>query len=111
MPGLNMKKLLPAGLLVDQMSLVRRQIAISARIASGWPTCPCCGPRSRKVHGRYRRYLADLPAPGFDLRLMVQVRRFRYGLAHATCCRALFSERLDPGLTVPMVGGRRTCRA
>jgi transposase len=94
MPGLNMKKLLPAGLLVDHVSLDRRQIAISARSASGWATCPCCGSRSRKVHSRFRRHLADLPAHGLDVRLMVQVRRFLCG--SGTCCRAIFSERLDP---------------
>ncbi len=37
---------------------------------------------------------------------MVQARRFRCG--SGTCCRAIFSERLDPGLARPH--GRRTAR-
>ncbi len=106
MPGLYMKKLLPAGLLVDHVNLGRRQFAISARSTSSWATCPCCGSRSRKLHSQHRGHLADLPAHGFDVRRMVQVRRFRCG--SGTCCRAIFSERLDPGLTRPH--GRRTAR-
>ncbi len=106
MPGLNVKKLLPVGLVVDQVGLDRRRIEISARSAKGWATCPCCGSRSKRVHSRYRRHLADLPAHGCDVRLMVQVRRFWCG--SVTCCRAIFAERLDPGLTRPHA--RRTAR-
>jgi hypothetical protein len=50
--------------------------------------------------------LADLPAHGFDVRLVVQVRRFR--CCSGKCCRAIFAERLDPGLTRPY--WRRTTR-
>lgn len=53
-----------------------------------------------------RRRLADLPAQGFDVRLLVQVRRFR--CCSGKCCRAIFAERLDPGLTRPR--WRRTAR-
>jgi transposase len=106
MPRLNMKKLLPAGLVIEQVGFDRRQIEISAKAAKSWAACPACGTRSGRVHSRYRRRLADLPAQGFDVRLMVQVRRFRCG--SGTCCRAIFSERLDPGLTRPHA--RRTAR-
>ncbi|WP_248633263.1 ISL3 family transposase [Cereibacter changlensis] len=77
-----------------------------ARTAKGWAACPCCGSRSGQVHSRYRRRLADLPAHGFDVRLVVQVRRFR--CCSGQCCRAIFAERLDPGLTRPH--WRRTTR-
>lgn len=106
MPRLNMKKLLPAGLVVDHVGFDRGKIEISARDAKSWATCPECGARSGRVHSRYRRRLADLPAQGFDVRLVVEVRRFRCG--SGTCSRAIFSERLDPGLTRPHA--RRTAR-
>ncbi|WP_181247792.1 transposase family protein, partial [Cereibacter changlensis] len=77
MPRLNMKKLLPARLVVERVGFDRATIDIFARTAKGWAACPCCGSRSGQVHSRYRRRLADLPAHGFDVRLVVQVRRFR----------------------------------
>jgi len=101
-----MKKLLPAGLVVDHLGVDRVQIEISARTARGWAACPECGSRSGRVHSRYRRRLAELPAHGFDVRLVVQVRRFR--CCTVNCCRAIFAERLDPGLTRPH--WRRTAR-
>ncbi len=105
-PRLNMKKLLPDGLVIDHLGFDRGQIEISARAAKGWAACPKCGARSRRVHSRYRRRLADLPAHGLDVHLVVQVRRFRCG--SGKCCRAIFAERLDPGLTHPY--WRRTAR-
>jgi len=79
MPRVSMRNLLPAGLVVDDVGFDRRRIEISAGLAKGWAACPCCGARSGKIHFRYRRRLADLPAHGFDVRLVVQVRRFRCG--------------------------------
>lgn len=106
MPRLDMKKLLPDGLVVDHLGFAHGQIEISARTGKGWAACPECGARSGRVHSRYRRRLADLPAHGFDVRLVVQVRRFR--CCSGKCCRAIFAERLDPGLTRPH--WRRTAR-
>lgn len=106
MPRLNMKNFLPAGLVVDHVGFDRRQIEISARAAKGWAACPECGVRSGRVHSRYRRRLADLPAHGFDVRLVVLVRRFR--CCSGKCCREIFAGRLDPGLTRPH--WRRTAR-
>ncbi len=106
MPRLNMKMLLPAELVVDHVGFDRKQIQISARPAKVWAECPSCGFRSRRVHSRYCRRLADLPAHGFDVRLVVQVRRFRCG--SGKCCRTIFAERLDASLTRPH--GRRTAR-
>lgn len=106
MPRLNMEKLLPAGLVLDHLDFDREQIEISARTVKGWAACPCCGSPSGRVHSRYRRRLADLPAHGFDVRLVIQVRRFR--CCSDNCCRAIFAERLDPNLTPPHA--RRTAR-
>lgn len=102
----HMKKLLPAGLMVDHLSIDHSQIEIFARAVKGWAACPKCGAHSGRVHSRYRRRLADLPAHGVDVRLVVEVRRFR--CCSSKCCRVIFAERLDPGLTHPH--WRRTAR-
>lgn len=106
MPHLSMKTPLAPGLVVDRVGLDDERIEISARPARLWATCPWCGSRSRRVHSRYRRRLADLPAHGFDVSLVVQVRRFR--CCSDSCCRTIFAERLDPDLTSPHA--KRTAR-
>ena len=60
--------------------------------------CPLCRRRSRRVHSRYHRTLADLPISGRRVVLTVRVRRFRC-LASA-CSRQIFAERL-PDLAPP----------
>ncbi|MCA1667978.1 MAG: ISL3 family transposase [Thermomicrobia bacterium] len=60
--------------------------------------CPLCRRRSRRVHSRYHRTLADLPISGRHVVLVVRVRRFRC-LAPA-CPRRIFAERL-PDLAPP----------
>jgi transposase len=65
--------------------------------------CPLCARRSRRVHSRYRRILADLPWAGRSVVLNVQVRRFF--CRNRQCPRAIFAERL-PHLVTPRA--RRT---
>lgn len=60
--------------------------------------CSLCRHRSRHVHSRYHRTLADLPISGRRVVLVVRVRRFRC-LAPA-CPRRIFAERL-PDLAPP----------
>jgi transposase len=60
--------------------------------------CSLCGRRSRRVHSRYRRTLADLPWGGRPVTLQVWVRRFR--CSHRRCSRRIFAERL-PELAAP----------
>lgn len=72
MPRLNMKKLMPAGLGVDPVGFDCRQIEIPAGVAKGWAAFPECGARSGGVHSPDRRRLADLPAHGFDVRVVVR---------------------------------------
>jgi hypothetical protein len=55
----HMKKLLPAGLVVDHLSIDRRQIEIFARAVKGWAACPKCGARSGRVHSGYCRLSRD----------------------------------------------------
>ena len=65
--------------------------------------CPLCSRRSRGVHSRYQRTLADLPWGGRTVVLHVQVRRFC--CRNRRCPRAIFAERL-PQLVMPRA--RRT---
>jgi transposase len=67
--------------------------------------CPHCGVRSRRVHSRYRRKLADLPWLGIAVEVRLHTRRFF--CAQPGCPRRIFTERL-PGLVAPH--GRRTER-
>ncbi len=55
--------------------------------------CPVCKKRSRIVHSRYVRTLAELPVCGLHLCLILYVRRFR--CPHSRCERAIFCERLN----------------
>ncbi|WP_172332801.1 ISL3 family transposase [Mangrovicoccus sp. HB161399] len=106
MQRLSMKTLLPAGLVVGKVSAGAGLIEISARAAAATEACPCCGRRSRHVHSHYVRQLADLPAHGLEVRVLVVVRRFR--CCAPRCPRAIFSERLRPEAARPW--RRRTTR-
>ncbi len=106
MRQLDLRSLLPAGLVVDDVSTNDDAIQVLARSTSASASCPCCGSRSRHVHSHYRRHLADLPAHGFEVVLVVDVRRFR--CCSPRCHQSIFSERLRPDVARPW--GRRTAR-
>jgi transposase len=84
---------------VESISRRPESITVAARAAASFGTCPSCGCRSRRVHSRYRRTLADLPCSGRALRIGVVVRRFRCTMA--ACPARIFAERLDPGVAAP----------
>jgi transposase len=98
--------LLPEGLLVESVSRAADGITVAARSAASDGICPSCGHRSRRVHSRYRRTLADLPCSGRVLRIGVMVRRFRCTMA--ACPARIFAERLGPAIAAPLA--RRTAR-
>ena len=52
--------------------------------------CPCCGTTSSRIHSRYPRDPADLPAAGMVVTLQVECRRF-YG-DHNGCPQWTFGE-------------------
>ena len=68
-------------------------------------TCPSCSERSCRLHGHYRRGLADNPSFGMPVRLDVEMRRFKCGNHH--CAQRTFSERID---CLAAVRRRRTLR-
>jgi len=66
-------------------------------------TCPHCGQHSKTVRSRYIRKLMDLPASGYSLRILLQVRRFC--CENAQCIKKIFSEQY-PSYALPYA--RRT---
>jgi transposase len=67
--------------------------------------CPLCGRRSKRVHSRYERTLADLPWGAYAVTIRLRVRRLF--CSNTRCERRIFTERL-PGITLPWA--RRTRR-
>src|SRR4051794_40200067 len=67
--------------------------------------CPLCGRRSKRVHSRYERTLADLPWGAYAVTIRLRVRRL---FCRNSCCeRRIFTERL-PAIALPWA--RRTRR-
>ena len=67
--------------------------------------CPLCGRRSKRVHSRYLRTLADLPWGEHAVTVLLSVRRLFCD--NVRCTRRIFAERL-PDLAAPWA--RRTTR-
>ncbi|MEZ5670119.1 MAG: ISL3 family transposase [Alphaproteobacteria bacterium] len=102
----HVQSLLPSGLRVEHVAIDGGEIVAVARSRSAASECPACGRASRRVHSRYLRCLADLPAHGRRVRIRLETRRFRCG--GAGCRRKIFAERFDGGITQPFA--RRTSR-
>ena len=81
------------GLMVEADSTVRRA------------ACPRCSKRSSRLHGHYRRPIADSPSFGMPVMLAVEIRRFK--CINGRCPQRTFSECIKP-LTVARQ--RRTLR-
>ncbi|MCE9564565.1 MAG: transposase family protein [Planctomycetes bacterium] len=73
-------------------------VAIALAPTTGNAFCPLCGRSSDRVHGRYRRVLADLPICGRQLVLILRLRKFL--CVYAGCPRRIFCERI-PGVAAP----------
>src|SRR5437867_1639648 len=67
--------------------------------------CPRCHVRTRRIHRRYERRLADVPWGGYQVRWHLRVRKFF--CANPACRRRVFTERL-PNVVSP--SARRTLR-
>jgi transposase len=68
-------------------------------------TCPLCHRRSKRVHSRYERTIADLPCAGDVVTVHLSTRRFVCRVQW--CRRKIFTERL-PSLVAPFA--RKTAR-
>ncbi len=80
-------------LVVEACSVVRRA------------TCPRCACGSARLHGRYRRWVADSPCFGQPVTLAVEIHRFK--CVNSACPQRTFSERLA---TLAGSSQRRTLR-
>jgi transposase len=67
--------------------------------------CPLCGRRSKRVHSRYERTLADLPWGAYAVTIRLRVRRLF--CRNTRCKRRIFTERLPE---IALSWARRTRR-
>ena len=104
--GFRVSSLVPNGLAVESVSDSVDSIILVVRSEAGMAKCPLCGARSRRIHSRYDRQVADLPCAGRQIRLRVNVRRFVCEVSH--CRRRIFAERFDEATL--LVRSRRTRR-
>ena len=88
---------------VDRVESDASSVTLSARSSVLVVACPDCGTRSSRVHGRYRRTLADAPSAGRRTKIVLTIQRFK--CVNDACSRSTFSEQV-PGLTTPFA--RRT---
>lgn len=102
----NAGRLLPPGVVVNDVTLEADEVVIAAHVRGRGAKCPGCGHLSRQVHSRYERHLSDLPAHGRRVRVRLTVRRLR--CSHGGCARKIFAERPEIGITRPYA--RRTTR-
>jgi transposase len=94
-----------SGIRVDQIWRDAATLHIAVTTTRRWARCPVCGRRSRRLHSRYERTLADLPWCGTPVIVHLHTRRFRCRVRW--CRRRVFTERL-PALTT--ASARRTVR-
>jgi transposase len=87
-----------ADLAVVDIALTPTLLLVRIASTAAGASCPRCGCMSDRVHSRYTRTVADLPAHDRPVALRLVVRRFR--CTTPGCPRAIFCERL-PGLASP----------
>src|SRR3974377_885909 len=85
----------PAGVTIESVHPSVHELLIDVACSHPSMACPECQQPSARIHGRYRRTVADLPCAGRNVILMLAVRKFVCGTT--TCPRKIFTERL-PGL-------------
>jgi transposase len=85
----------PTGVAIESVHPSVHELLIHVACCHPTMACPECQQPSARIHGRYRRTVADLPCAGRNVILMLTVRKFVCGTP--TCPRKIFTERL-PGL-------------
>jgi transposase len=95
----------PAGVTIESVHPSVHELIIHVACCHPTMVCPECHQSSARIHGRYRRTVADLPCAGRNVILALTVRKFVCGTP--TCPRKIFTERL-PGLVESY--GRMTTR-
>ncbi|MFD8494906.1 ISL3 family transposase [Amycolatopsis sp. NPDC059657] len=82
-----------SGVVVDQVDAEVGILLIRARPRGTSAVCPDCAAVSAAVHSRYERQLADMPAGGQPVRIMLRVRRFF--CRTKDCVRRTFVEQVE----------------
>lgn len=92
MPNGNVLPFELPGFAIECVEDYKNALTIHAQSTSLSACCPDCGQASKCVHSYYVRMPHDLPCSGRQVRLKLQVRRFR--CLQANCRRKTFVERL-----------------
>jgi hypothetical protein len=87
------------GLQVERVLVTAEAVHIQVRRTAWTASCSACGRRSRRVHSRYTRRIADEPIGGRPVEIHLQIRRFRCDTRN--CPRRTFAEQ------VPQLADRR----
>jgi transposase len=95
----------PVGVAIESVHPSVHELIIHVACCHPTMACPECHQPSVRIHGRYRRTVADLPCAGRNVILALTVRKFVCGTP--TCPRKIFTERV-PGLVESY--GRMTTR-
>jgi transposase len=106
MAGMGGRAFLPGGVRAERITVLEGGVLIHTQAPGKAAACPRCGMQSRHVHSHYRRRLADLPAHGRQVGLVLKARRFR--CRSSSCRTRIFAERFSPGIVQPYA--RRTGR-
>ena len=80
------------GLHLAAMTVTEEGVTLQLFAARRTAACPSCRQRSRRVHSRYDRTIADLPWSGTTIKLRLRVRRFICRVA--ACPQRIFAEQL-----------------
>jgi transposase len=81
---------------IDRIDQFDGTVVITVHPRGRGARCRRCNRVSTRVHSRYRRHLADLPASGHPVQVVLTVRRFFCD--HVDCTVCTFVEQV-PGLT------------
>ena len=93
MQGFDVSELVPRGFSVESTAKDDTRLVIAIRSTAVLCRCPTCGGASKRVHSNYRRQLADLPAVGIRIALILRARRFYCDVQ--SCARRIFTERFE----------------
>jgi transposase len=93
MQGLRLRNLFPRGFVVERATGDDGGFVIGIKLSASVCRCPMCGGDCSRVHSQYRRRLADLPAAGVRIALILRTRRFFCDAA--ACERRIFAERFE----------------